>query len=997
MQISSGDRLRLLALALFLFTGFSGLIYEVLWTRMFSLVLGTTTFAVATVLGTYMGGLALGSWWFGRIADRPKTNGLRLYGWLELAVGLYAFLLPTIIGISNEVYIALWPSVEGSLVGQIALRVTLVAITLFLPTVLMGGSLPALSRYLVRDHIVSGRSVGMLYGLNTLGAVFGCFLTGFFFMEAMGIRASLFMAGGINLIVSVVALRAAGRSPNKTELELPKPHADAPTTGQVYDVGQVRAVLAAFAISGFAALALEVLWTRALIYFVNIDSWAFTAMLTAFLCGIGLGSVLMSRFADRVKNPLLWFAGIEIAIGISAALSLPLFGLLYETFGWIDDGDLAGGDLLRRHIVYKLGQSFLIMIVPTLLMGAAFPLVGRIYVARRGAVGQAMGTLYALNTMGAIVGSLAAGFALIPLFGVHRSILIVSSLYILIGLWVMFRGVTEAKRSTVRTAGITVAIALIAGNVMYSSGTLIEDSHWFKRSGFANRFKTLFYEEAPAATVSVLEKDIGTRELNINGKSTAFDNYLDMQVHRMLSHLPLLLHPDPNNCLVVGFGMGSTVYGCSQHALDRLDVVELLSTERRTAVYFEHINHGVIDDPKVNFIVGDGRNYILATRERYDVISFNAIHPRYSANLYTYEFYVLCRQRLTDDGIVCAWMTQNSLTHSEWLMICRSLSAAFEYTSLWYCNPEHFCLLGSNQPIRIHLDRWKKVMASQGIRDDLRESNLEDPYWLASRFLMGDGDVRDYLADGPMNTDDRPHVEFSREREAEERLVIQRLIARKVSAGTILAEGSYAAEDKQALERYERATHEYMLGGAEFWYGTEPMLDRVHMRKALAILPLGEDIREQLEFSRDLKSRTEASATKNSIGSQLTLAYIALQGGDLTAARSTVGGILQQQPNHAVALALLGIIDYLNGRYESALNALKPALVGLGRVKGKPPTLIRIHSFTVLAANACQNQLGKPDPALTNVKAQVLRSLPRAEELFTLFSENVRLMQSMPR
>ena len=513
-------------------------------------------------------------------------------------------------------------------------------------------------------------------------------------------------------------------------------------------------------------------------------------MLTAFLAGIGLGSVVMSQFVDRIKNPLLWFAAIEILIGISAAASLPLFGLMYETFGFVDDGGVEGS-LLKRHITFKLGQSFLIMLVPTLLMGAAFPLVSRIYVARRAAVGQAMGTLYALNTMGAILGSLAAGFALIPLFGVHRSILIVSSLYVLVGLYVMLTGSSEARRRPIQIATAVATVILTTGNVTYASGTLIEDSHWFKREGYANRFQTLFYEEASTATVAVLEKDLGSRELNINGQSTAFDNYYDMQVHRMLSHLPLLTHPDPKTCLVVGFGMGSTVYGCSQHPLDRLDVVELLSTERRTAKYFEHINHGVIDDPKVNFIVGDGRNYILATPERYDVISFNAIHPRYSSNLYTYEFYDLCRERLTDDGIVCAWMTQNGLTHSEWLMICRSHCEAFPHTSLWYCNPEHFCLLGSNKPIEVDIERWKKVMGVEGICEDLRESNLEDPYWLASRFMFADEDVRSYLGEGPMNTDDRPLVEFSREREAEEGLIIQRLIERKKSASTIFTKDTF--------------------------------------------------------------------------------------------------------------------------------------------------------------------------------------------------------------
>ncbi len=682
-----------IVLFLFLFSGVSGLIYEVLWTRMFTLVLGTTVYAVATVLGVYMGGLALGSWLFGRIADRPGRNGFRIYAWLEGLVGLYAFLLPLLMSLSDDIYRMAWPSISESFSGQMALRLVLAILILIVPTTLMGGTLPVLSRYLVRRIDRSGTEIGTLYAVNTLGAVVGCFITGFFLIEHLGVRMTLFTAAVLNLAVAVLALYFSGRTrpagqetrPAEPEIRPAKPskknrssrarkNAQGPAD---YTPGQVKAVLWLFALSGFTALALEVLWTRSLMYFVNIDTWAFTSMLCAFLCGIGLGSLVMSRIVDRIRNPLATLAVIEILIGVTAGFSIPLFGLLYGT-QTSEVWEVFSSNPLLTQITHKLFHSFFIMLVPTLLMGAAFPLVCRIYVGARKEVGRGTGTLYALNTVGAILGSVGAGFIMLPLLGgIQDSILFAASLYALIGLLLL---VVAAKTKKARSRFLPIGAAglalLVFANFGFTGRPVILLSHFFKsRPG---TFTLRYFHEGPDASIAVLEKKNGLRELNINGQSTAFDNYMDMQVHRMLSHLPILVHRDPKEVLVVGFGMGSTVWGCCQHeGVERVDVVELLRAEKETAPWFEAINHGVLGHPKLKFIQGDGRNYLLGTREKYDVISFNAIHPRYSANLYTVDFYRMCREKMSPDGILCAWLTQNALVDVEWRMLCRSLTEVF--------------------------------------------------------------------------------------------------------------------------------------------------------------------------------------------------------------------------------------------------------------------------------------------------------------------------------
>ena len=673
---------RAVVLGLFLFSGVSGLIYEVVWSRMFVLVLGTTVYAVSTVLGVFMGGLALGSWLFGRLADRPGSNGLRIYAWLELGIGAFALLLPALMHLSDLIYRAAWPGISDSFAGLMAVRLVLAAMTLIVPSTLMGGTLPVLSRFLVRSRERTGREIGTLYAINTLGAVLGCFVAGFFLLEYLGVQLTLWCAALLNFAVGGIALHLARRV-------VVRPVADAldktPENVRRYGPHQIRLALVLYAFSGCAALALEVLWMRSLMYFTSVDTYAFTAMLSAFLCGLGLGSLVMARFTARIRNPLLVFGVIELLVGVSAAASIPLFDQLYGAFVSVA-GPASGEGTLYAKIVTKLFCSFFIMLVPTLLMGAAFPLASAIYVGARRRVGRGTGTLYALNTVGAIVGSVAAGFLLIPALGLQRGILLCASVYVVLGL-LLCAATLRVWIPRVVAVGVAVlaTFGLAAANRQFTGAPIIRQSWWFKDP--EQPHKLVWYDEGPAASLAVLENAVGTKLLNINGITTAINNHMDMQVHRMLSHLPLLLHPDPETVLVVGFGMGSTPWGCCRHDVERVDVVELLRSEKQTAHLFEDINHGVLDDPKLRFIEGDGRNYLLATRRLYDVISFNAIHPRYSAYLYTEDFYQLCRRRMTADGVICAWMTQNSMRESEFRMLCRSFVDVFPNSSLWYCNP----------------------------------------------------------------------------------------------------------------------------------------------------------------------------------------------------------------------------------------------------------------------------------------------------------------------
>lgn len=987
-ELPTGRRIVFL---LFLFSGVSGLIYEVLWTRMFTLVLGTTVYAVTTVLGVFMGGLALGSWIFGRIADRQGINGFRLYAYLEGAIGIYAFLLPFLMDLSDSIYRAAWPVLSDSFAGLCSLRLCLAILILTVPSTLMGGTLPALSRYLVKRAAHSGYQIGNLYAINTIGAIIGCFITGFFLIELLGVQLTLTAAAILNLSVAAIAFRWSSRpqpvveeaTQDSTQKKSKKPL----KTESSITKFQINTVLWLFAFSGFSALALEVLWTRSLMYFVNIDTWAFTSMLCAFLCGIGFGSLIMTRFVDKIRRPLFALAIIEVLIGITAAVSIPLFGLLYGT-QYAGFFRVLSGNLLLGQIIFKLSNSFLVMLAPTLLMGAAFPLVCRIYVVNRKEIGRETGTLYALNTAGAIVGSAGAGFILLPLFGsIQRSILFSASLYIAIGLILLLIAMNrKSERLPVGVFSLAGLVALILLNIQFSGQPIIKLSHFFKEN--PGMFTLRYFREGPDASIAVLEKPNGLRELNINGQSTAFTNYMDMQVHRMLSHLPMLLHPNPEKVLVVGFGMGSTVWGCCQYPdVQTVDCVELLRDEKETAPWFEEINYGVLNHPKLNFITGDGRNYILATRELYDVISFNAIHPRYSANLYTVDFYRMCRQKMAPDGIICAWMTQNTLADVEWKMLCRSFIEVFPHSSLWFCNPQHFCLIGSLEPQKYNFDRLQARISLPGVAADLKESNLENPYVFITRYLMGAERLSSYLAGSRLNTDDKPLIEFTRTSIQSERTIILDLVNQKedilphielpIASDSILTD----------LEAFDRGSRYMMSGQIETWYPTQVFGAEIAYRKALLLCPSNQDVRHNLNFSEQIKSKVQRilEQNPNHPNALFDMGRIAMEEGNFEKAEEYLLHVLdigRGTPQVAYQLALL---YYFQDRMEECTELLQKLIKTIPDI----PPIVAFTYYEILLQQDPENERARV--ARENLK----RQFQNIDQAFTLMGETVRFMRKL--
>ncbi|MBT7863067.1 MAG: fused MFS/spermidine synthase [Gemmatimonadetes bacterium] len=737
---------------------------QVVWLRNLKLIFGSTVPAVSTVLAAFMAGLALGSYLLGRVADRT-TNRIRLYAFLELGVGLSALLLPTLFRTITPLYASAYrwqiESGEGGLTSVITFGLSLCV--LLIPTTLMGGTLPVLCTHLIENRSTLGRRVGLLYGLNTAGAVLGALVAGFILLHAVGVGGTLKIAAALYLAIGVLFLWCSaaqdwstGQSQTPTEIE----HTvDGAISGE-RNPHHVELILIAFGLSGMAALGYEVAWTRCLLFFIGVETYAFSAMLAVFLLGLALGSFMFTRWWDRDTGLTRCLAKLEIGIGLSAMGSIVVFSLLRHVnealFGW---------DTIRATwlglVSVKFLDTALVVLVPTILMGATFPLVSKL-VTSLNHTGRSIGNVYSINTIGAILGSVLAGFLLIPQVGVQLTVVGLAGLNLLIGggLWVLSEG-RPTLRHLIGGGGL---VAVWVAMAWFASATpMVEWTSYFHREG--NEFTVLYASEGTAASVAVLERANGVRELNLDGKSTAYSNYSDVQVHQYLGHLPLLLRSSrrPAKVLVVGFGLGSTSWSSLQHDVERVDCVELVREEQQTASYFVEQNGDVLRDPRFRWILGDGRNHLLATDQIYDVISINAVHPRMSPSLYTTDFYELVDGRLADDGFVCVWLTTHGVSKREFKMLVRSLLEVVPNASLWDVNSQHLVMVGSKRPLRIDYELWLDRHTRDSVKGHLAQVHLDHPQAILSHFLLDTSALRDYSRDVPVNSDDHGHVEFSRE------------------------------------------------------------------------------------------------------------------------------------------------------------------------------------------------------------------------------------------
>ena len=922
---------------IFIFSGASGLIYEVIWMRQLTLIFGSTVFATSTVLTAFMAGLALGSYYFGRKIDESTQSPLRIYALLEAGIGAFCLVWPLILAALSALYVLIHRNITSEFYTLSLIRFVLTFGVLLIPSTLMGGTLPVLTRFFVKRLEQLGTNIGILYALNTFGAVIGTVAAGFFLIEALGIRWTLGVGITINFAVAAIALGLT-RKTLATETDDPQEETRQPDSEDTTHQPERHLVLWAIGISGFCALAYEVLWTRIMVFFLGSTTYAFATMLAAFLFGIAFGSMVFARWIDRIKQPVAIFGIIQLGIGLFALILMPAFEELYGVSRALQS--TFGGSRF-----WTFFSCFLVMCLPTFLMGASFPLVTKIYTGSARQLGKSIGNVYAVNTVGSILGSFCAGFILIPLLGIRPSIVLTVVLNSGVGCLLILRNrwQTETGKSLLQGIGIGMPI-LNAGLAVILLLTV--NQPLFLKSAI---FKTqrpgdtlVDYNEEVDATVTTLKDDEGVYRLYVDTNQAADASRWDSPSHRVIAHLPLLLHPRPKRALVVGFGMGLTSHSITQHGV-QVDAIELSSGVLAAArKHFAHVNKNIFENPLFHYKLNDGRNHILMTKTKYDMISTGIIHPLVSAgssNIYTADFYRLCRRILTEDGIMCQWVPLHRLPEAHYKLIVRTFIEVFPETTLWYkYTPDFVILIGTREPLSIDYKNFISRARIANIREGLAADDLDGPSLLDS-FMMGPETVHKYVGAGPIHTDNRPRLEFFRGADlvgtttqnvkgmTEYREHVLRYLT---NYGATLAEKRITRE---RLDTYFRATQKLIRGQIAYARGQYQNAANL-MNEAVELNPVDETIRynfgvvsgliregdqEELRRMQQEIQRTMAQ-NPDDVEGHLHLGILYEKQGELEKASRELEEFLRHEPNRSDVYLILGPLYERQERYKEALR-----------------------------------------------------------------------------
>ena len=793
-------------LTCFFLSGLAGLIYEVLWVRMIDKVIGSAPFAVATVLAVFMGGLSLGSYLAGRRIDRipEKKEMLALYGKLEVAIGIYGLLLPIFMVMVKPAYSFAYNHLFQSFWIYTLFTFFGCTLLLILPAALMGATLPILCRFYVAhlDHL--GARTGRLYGINTIGAAVGACLAGFFLIRQFGVWGSIFFAAGINFLVGISCIFicrkgiASGQNPPKPACH---PAGKSPFSPAGCMAGKKEGLqggrselessdvnwsLWIFAVSGFCAMAYEVIWIRLLGLIIGPTTYSFTLVIATFIIGLALGSLFFGWLGDRVRGVFTLLVITQIGAALLALLisqflgnSQFFFAKLIYTFQ-----DRFGEMILIQSIIV-----FLVMLTPTLLLGATFPLVAKLYARSLPNMGRSIGTAYALNTIGAITGSFAAGFVLIPFLGKENGLrlIIAFQLAFSIAAWAVVGLKTRQKVSQwlALSGMVIIGIALLLNfpswnrqflsfgryhNFKDMEGDMIRTSFFEALTAgpeILSRHETgreiVFYGDGTGGftTVEKLTDSLGTIKYTLlnSGKPDA-SSHGDRSTQTLLAHVPLLFHPNPENIMVLGLASGMTAGEALLYPIKRMDALEINRQVVKACEIFRPWNNNCLNDPRSRIIVQDGRNHLELTRETYDVIISEPSNPWMAglANLYTFEFFQTVRRHLKDNGIFVQWIHSYEMDWHTFSMAGRTFSEVFPNgllmkTLTGVCD---YLLVGFKGSKGFDPD-----VAMKNLRHAQKSRNmsLKDPR-LLFRLIISE-DLKSLFGPGPLHTDNRPLLEFA--------------------------------------------------------------------------------------------------------------------------------------------------------------------------------------------------------------------------------------------
>jgi spermidine synthase len=754
----------------FFLSGAAGLVYQVVWARLLNEIFGVTVYAVTTVLATFLGGLALGGFVLGGVADR-RAEPLRFYGWLEIGIGVTGLAGTWVVRALEPLHVWAANRFAPASAALVAVRVLLASAVILPPTFLMGGTLPAVTRITVDRIQRLGRELSFLYALNTFGAVVGTVVSGFVLIRWVGLHPTLWLAVATNVGVGLAALRLAARRPAGT---LAAPAPPAPETparrarGRAVVAPEPEAagigLLVVMALSGFASLGLEVLWTRVLVLVVGTTAYAFVTMLASFLVGITLGGLVARVMIDRLRDLRRAFGWIQLGIAASTLATLPALESLSGGGAerWLDT---LGGSWLAL-VAGRFAVSFAVMLLPTTLIGTTFPLAGKLWARREDEVGGRIGQVYGANTLGNILGAALTGFVLLPAVGLRKGIAVLAVLNLASAAWGLWPSATERARGlglrgVLRTApalaGIVASIVLLLG--WRPPPLEIEGQQAARR--------LIYYKEDIVNVVSVYQDRMNPRQrtMLVDGVTIGQSWRGVDEKQQALAHFPFLLLParPPRTILSIGLGTGILIGETARHpGVERADCLEISPAVIEGARLFASWNGNVLANPTVHVVNDDGVNFLRRSALRYDAIVADAkSRSGHAGNalFYSADYYRACQDHLASDGLMIQWVPLD-VPPAELPTIVRSFTAVFPYVYVWVAPPLSSFLVGTNEPLVLDLPYIDRMLADPAAAN-LRRYGWQDAYGFASLLTADRSGLDPWVGrDGTVDTLEHPVLEF---------------------------------------------------------------------------------------------------------------------------------------------------------------------------------------------------------------------------------------------
>jgi spermidine synthase len=786
-----------LVLICFFFSGITGLIYEILWTRMMVELIGSSPFTVSIILTVFMGGLGLGSFLAGRTIDRVKEpmELVKIYGILELVIGAYGFAVPILLVAFRPFYAIFYNQLFNYFMLYNLLTFLGCCILLCIPVICMGATLPILCRFYVTKLSLLGTHAGRLYGLNTVGAAFGALLCGFWLINLLGVWGTLILAVFIN---GAVGLSCLWLSHNVDKQQLGKERATAePLQYPQADTAEARfseypgmlvGALIIFAVSGFCAMSYEVVWTKLLGLIVGPTTYSFTIVLVTFILGLALGSMFFGWLGDKV-NKVMWLliftqvAAALFALGVSQLVgnSQLFFAKLIFSF-------------IHRFALLNAAKAVVLfgfMILPTVCLGATFPLVGKIYTQSYKKIGRSIGFAYSINTIGAVAGSFCTDFLLTPLCGgKEKALSVVIGLQILTSLviatFIFVRNKENLLKwvslAAVALTGLFFCLHLPMWNRLLLSkgkyyrfdelkinlkgyGWLETLLHGSKILSGSSKGELVYYGDGVGGFTTVLKyaDPLGAvyYSMTISGKPDASSRG-DMKTETLSAHLPMLFHKNPETVMVLGLASGITAGEVLYYPVERLDVIDINKQVVAGSRFFLPWNNNVLSNPRTNLIIQDGRAHLRLTKQKYDVIISEPSNPWMAglAALFTREFFSLAEERLNEDGIFVQFFHSYEMDWSTFALVGRTFAEVFPNSLLASAEPFG---LGSDYLLVGFKGKNSLILANaeRNIRyaQKSKNINLSDPR-LLYRLIVSE-DLQKLFEHGPVNTDNWPRLEFA--------------------------------------------------------------------------------------------------------------------------------------------------------------------------------------------------------------------------------------------